>query len=168
MTGRLSKIVMCLSLGLFVALVAFDNVTNYGENYAYVRHVLSMDTTPPDNVLMYRAITAPAAWAAAYDFIILVEGLTAALFLIGAAALWRAQTASAARFQQAKRWVQAAATAAFLLWFLGFMVVGGEWFAMWQSKAWNGQEAAFRFIVILIAVMIFVSQRDDELPEAPI
>ena len=40
----------------------------------------------------------------------------------------------------------------FLLWFAGFMVIGGEWFAMWQSKTWNGRTRAFRFYVTLLAV----------------
>ena len=51
----------------------------------------------------------------------------------------------------------------FLLWFTGFMVLGGEWFAMWQSKAWNGQQAAFWFYMTLLAVGIFVNQPDGEL-----
>jgi predicted small integral membrane protein len=42
------------------------------------------------------------------------------------------------------------------------MVVGGEYFAMWQSKSWNGQEAAFRFYITLLGVLIFVNQRDSE------
>jgi predicted small integral membrane protein len=50
---------------------------------------------------------------------------------------------------------------AFLVWFFGFMVVAGEWFAMWQSATWNGQEAAFRFYV---AVLIFINQLDVDLP----
>lgn len=145
----------------------FDNVTDYGANYGYVRHVLSMDTTPPGNPLMYRAITAPVAWTTAYDCIIVVEGILAGLFLTATAALWKARDASAALFQHAKRWVQAAVTTAFLLWFLGFMVVGGEWFAMWQSKSWNGQEATFRFVMILLAVLIYVNQPDAELPDRP-
>ena len=45
------------------------------------------------------------------------------------------------------------------------MVVGGEWFAMWQSKTWNGQEAAFRFYMTLLAVLIFVNQTDGELAQ---
>ncbi len=44
----------------------------------------------------------------------------------------------------------------------GFMVVGGEWFMMWQSAVWNGQEAAFRFYVTLLGVLIYVNQRDTE------
>ncbi|MDQ7978106.1 DUF2165 family protein [Paraburkholderia sp. SARCC-3016] len=34
---------------------------------------------------------------------------------------------------------------------------------MWQSKIWNGQEAAFRFYVAIAGVLIFVNQRDDDL-----
>ena len=51
----------------------------------------------------------------------------------------------------------------FALWFFGFMVVGGEWFQMWQSQTWNGQEAAFRFIGCIGLVLIFLTQKDDEL-----
>jgi predicted small integral membrane protein len=40
------------------------------------------------------------------------------------------------------------------VWFFGFMVVGGEWFSMWQSPTWNGQEAAFRFYMTILAVLI--------------
>ncbi len=43
------------------------------------------------------------------------------------------------------------------------MVVGGEYFAMWQSKTWNGQEPAFTFYLTLMAVLIFVSQKHEEL-----
>ena len=54
---------------------------------------------------------------------------------------------------------------AFLVWFLGFMVIAGEWFAMWESKLWNGEEAAFRFYVTVLAVLIFLNQPDSELGE---
>ena len=52
-----------------------------------------------------------------------------------------------------------------LVWLVGFgfMVVGGEYFAMRQSKTWNGQEAAFRFYMTMLAVLIFVMQPDGEL-----
>ena len=41
------------------------------------------------------------------------------------------------------------------------MVIGGEWFQMWQSPRWNGQEAAFRFYLTILAVLIFVMQKDE-------
>jgi predicted small integral membrane protein len=85
------------------------------------------------------------------------------MFAVAAAALARSLRADAARFARAKRFVLIGAGIGFLLWFTGFMVVGGEYFAMWQSKLWNGQEAAFRFYLTLLAVLIFVNQPDVEL-----
>jgi predicted small integral membrane protein len=52
-------------------------------------------------------------------------------------------------------------TAGFALWFFGFMVVGGEWFCMWQSPDWNGQESAFRFVACILLVLIYTAQHDD-------
>jgi predicted small integral membrane protein len=40
------------------------------------------------------------------------------------------------------------------------MIVGGEYFALWQSPPWNGGEAAFGFTMILLGVLIFVVQPD--------
>jgi predicted small integral membrane protein len=37
---------------------------------------------------------------------------------------------------------------------------------MWQSKSWNGQDAAFRMFACIGLILLFVSQRDDELPAA--
>jgi predicted small integral membrane protein len=34
---------------------------------------------------------------------------------------------------------------------------------MWQSPNWNGQEAAFRFYVTILLVLIFVCMRDDDI-----
>jgi len=84
---RIVKIVMVGSLALFAGLVTFDNLTDYETNYAFVRHVLSMDATPPGNALMYRSITSPSWWRAAYVLIIAGEGATA-LGFAGAAALF--------------------------------------------------------------------------------
>jgi hypothetical protein len=38
--------------------------------------------------------------------------------------------------------------------------VGGEWFLMWQSKMWNGQEEAFRMFTILGVAFLVVVQRE--------
>jgi len=161
---RYAKIVMILVLASFCLLVTFDNITDYGTNYLFVQHVMSMDTTFPGNTLMHRSITNPTLWRAAYAVIIAAEGITGLLYLAGAFRLFQARNASAAEFNQAKGYVIAASALAFLVWFFGFMVVAGEWFAMWQSTAWNGQEAAFRFYVAVLGVLIFVNLRDDDLP----
>jgi predicted small integral membrane protein len=50
----------------------------------------------------------------------------------------------------------------FILWFFGFIVIGGEWFCMWQSEKWNGIEAAFRFVVIIMFTLVFIAMPESE------
>ena len=164
--ARYAKIVMSLSLAAFCLLVAFDNVTDYGSNFQAVRHVLSMDTTFPGTVLTYRSVTTPALWHLAYVIIIVSQGAAGALYLLGGVRLFQARHASGAVFNQAKSWVIAASLLGFLIFFFLFMVIGGEWFAMWQSKDWNAQGAAFRFYMAVLGVLIFVSLPDGDLAPA--
>lgn len=105
-------------------------------------------------------MSTPWLWHAAYALIIAGEGLCGLLLLLGALALWRVRKASGAVFDAAKSLAIAGATLGFLVWFFGFMVVGGEWFLMWQSSTWNGQDAAFRFYATLLGVLIFLNQSD--------
>ncbi len=157
---RLSKIAMIAALAAFAFIVAYDNIVDYDSNYEFVRHVLSMDTTVPNNALMGRAITDERIWTIAYSAIIAVEGLTGLLLLAGALALLARLRAPAERFNCAKIWTVAGLTVGFGLWFFGFLVVAGEYFAMWQSQTWNGQEAAFRIIMVMLGVLIFVTLPD--------
>jgi len=157
---RLSKIAMIAALAAFAFIVAYDNIVDYDSNYEFVRHVLSMDTTVPNNALMGRAITDERIWTIAYAAIIAVEGLTGLLLLAGALALLARLRAPAERFNCAKIWTVAGLTVGFGLWFFGFLVVAGEYFAMWQSQTWNGQEAAFRIIMVMLGVLIFVTLPD--------
>jgi predicted small integral membrane protein len=153
---RYSKIAMIAALAAFAFIVTYDNIVDYNSNYDFVRHVLSMDTTFPNNALMNRAITDQRIWTTAYAAIIVVEGLTCLLLVVGALALLARLTASAERFNSAKVWAVAGLTVGFGLWFFGFLVVAGEYFAMWQSQTWNGQEAAFRITMVMLGVLIFV------------
>lgn len=161
--ARFAKVVMVGCLALFALLVTADNVIDYDTNYNFVTHVLSMDTTFPGNVLLYRRITSPALWQAGYALIIVGEGLTGVSLAVATISLARHLRSDSTRFNRAKRFVFVGATLGFLVWFFGFMVVGGEWFSMWESAKWNGQEAAFRFYLTILAVLIFVNQADDDL-----
>ena len=162
---RLVKTGMVASTALFALLVAYNNVADYGSNYEFVRHTFSMDTTFPGNALKGRAITSPAVWTLAYWSIILAE---AAVGIVLGFAAWRLGRSlrQPASFNVAKQYVVIGVGLGFLLWFTGFMVVGGEWFLMWQSRQWNGQEAAFRFYMTLLAVGIFVSLPDGDVTSA--
>lgn len=159
---RLVKVAMVASCALFALLVAFNNLVDYGSNYAFVRHTLGMDTTFPGNALMGRAITAPALWTLGYWLIIAAEAATGLILAFGALRLALAVRGPASLFDAAKPVVVLGMGLGFLLWFTGFAVIGGEWFAMWQSKEWNGVPSAFRFYVTLLLVLIFVMQPDGD------
>jgi predicted small integral membrane protein len=160
---RAAKAAAVAAIALFASLVTFGNLTDYGTNFAFVQHVMSMDTIFPWSTIGYRAITNPALQHAAYAVIIAAEGVTALLCWMGAAALVRRLYAEAAAFNRAKGPAVVGLTLGFLLWQVGFMSIGGEWFGMWQSRQWNGVPSAFRFASIIIAVLIFVALPDQEL-----
>ena len=159
---RLVKVAMVASCALFALLVAFNNLVDYGSNYTFVRHALSMDTTFPGNTLKGRAIDSPALWTLGYWLIIAAEAATGLILAFGSLRLALAVRGPAALFNTAKPAVALGLGLGFLLWFTGFSVIGGEWFAMWQSKEWNGVPSAFRFYVTLLLVLIFVMQPDGD------
>jgi len=109
---RLAKILMIAAVGAFAFMVTYDNIVDYGSNYEFVRHVLSMDTTFSGNALMDRAVKDARAWKAAYAAIITAEGLTCVLLCVGALALLMRLRAPAAGFNHAKLWAVAGLTVA--------------------------------------------------------
>jgi predicted small integral membrane protein len=146
-------------LALYIALVAVGNITDFGTNQQFVRHVLAMDTTFKDHDLMWRAVTSTGVQDAAYVLIIVWETV-AALLLIWGTYLW------ARRGQELARRVSTYGLLMLLLLFgAGFIAIGGEWFAMWQSKAWNGLDAATR-VFLLSSVALIVNQLPSRQGEA--
>lgn len=160
---RAAKAATVAAIALFASLVTFGNLTDYNTNFVFVEHVMSMDTIFPFSTIKYRAITSPALHHAAYALIIAAEAVTAVLCWIGAAMLVRRLRADAETFNRAKTFAVAGLTLGFLLWQVGFMSIGGEWFGMWQSQQWNGVPSAFRFLMTIVAVLIFVALPDQEL-----
>ena len=63
-------------------------------------------------------------------------------------------SAAADAFNRAKVWAVAGLTVGFGVWCFGFLVVAGEYLAMWQSRSWNGQEAAFRLTMVILGVSV--------------
>ena len=162
---RVSKITLVAAVALWASLVAFGNITDYGTNFAFVEHVLSMDTVFPETTIRYRAITSPALHHAAYLLIIAAETLTAVLCWIGAYRMLRSFRMPAGAFKSSKGVAIAGLTLGFLVWQVGFMAIGGEWFGMWMSQQWNGVPSAFRFAVTIVAVLIYLVIPDSDRDE---
>lgn len=161
MYTRYSKIALVWSIAFFTSLVVLNNTTDYGSNYGFVSHVLKMDTTFPDNAGMWRAIESPFLYHMAYILIIIVEAVVAILCWVGGFRLLKS-VQNAEEFNQTKSIAVIGLTLGILLWFTGFFTIGGEWFLMWQSKIWNGQQAAFRLTVILGIVLLYLIVSDDK------
>ena len=164
---RYVKISLLATTALFLLITVFNNVTDYGSNLNFVKNVLSMTDTFPGNSLRYRAITSPVVHHLGYLSIILWELLGGVFCGLGCWKLVQASKADAATFQRAKSLGLVGYGISLLLWYLAFMTIGGQWFAMWQSDQWNGQDAAGRLFFIMGIGMIFLSLRDDELDPSP-
>lgn len=153
---------LVFALAVFYSFVVLNNTTDYQSNYQFVRHVLMMDSTMPGNRGMWRALNSQAWHTAFYVSIIVWEIVTMILCWWGGLRLARSVRGAAQAFNQAKRVAIAALASASLMWLVAFLSVGGEWFLMWQSKTWNGQEAAFRMFTVVGIVLLLVAQPDTE------
>ncbi len=161
MYTRYSKIAFVWAIALYALLVVFNNLTDYGSNYQFVAHVLKMDTTFPGNRGQWRAIDAAFAYHLLYWVIIVSEAAVTALCSWGGLRLFKAR-GEAERFHQAKGTAIVGLTLGIVLWFTGFITIGGEWFLMWQSDVWNGQQAAFRLVVILGLALLYLVRPESE------
>jgi predicted small integral membrane protein len=147
--------------GLYVLIVAFGNITDFGTNQAFVHHVLSMDTTnfgkpqgtDLDPNVMWRAITSPDIQNIAYVVLIAWEVATAAMLII-ALVFWIRERGRG--YRTARRLSVIGLLMLLLLFFGGFIVVGGEWFQMWTSTAWNGEDPAFRNSVLALLALVVI------------
>ena len=162
MMTRAAKLLLLAGIALFYTLVVFNNLTDFDSNYQFVRHVLSMDSTFPGNHGMWRALPSPVIHLAFYIGIIAWEIVTTILLWWGVVRLLRALRLSTSVYNAAKRVPIIALTLSMLMWLVAFLSIGAEWFLMWQSKSWNGQDAAFRNFAVVGLVLLLVVQTDVE------
>src|SRR6202167_6673153 len=99
---RVSKAVLVFAIALFYTILVLNNITDYGSNYEFVRHVLMMDSTFPGNRGMWRAINTPLLHTAFYISIIAWETITMILCWWGGIRMARMRLESAALFRQSK------------------------------------------------------------------
>jgi predicted small integral membrane protein len=163
MMTRIAKTLLLSGIALFYTLVVFNNLTDFDSNYQFVRHVLMMDSTFPGNNGMWRAVLAPGWHVSFYVGIIAWEILTAVVLWWGVAVLMRGMRLPPGEFNKAKRVAVIALTLSLLMWLVAFITVGGEWFLMWQSSRWNGQEAAFRNFAVVGIVLLALLQPDTDM-----
>jgi predicted small integral membrane protein len=122
---------------------------------------MTMDTTFPGNRLIWRAIYTPEIYHVFYIIIILWETLITLFCFKGVIDLLKARHSSNKDFYNAKKYGIIGLAQGLILWLLGFIIIAGEWFMMWQSLEWNVQEVAFRlFAMTSVIFVIFIIKED--------
>ncbi len=158
---RLAKTISVFAIGLLALLIVFGNITDYYTNFYFVAHVMKMDTIFPNGTIQYRSINSSLLYHAGYIFIIAMEAAMAFCCLMGSWRLFKALKSDAATFHASKNWAVAGLIIGIVIWFLGFEVVGGEWFAMWQSTSWNGLASAERIVSFIVMILIALQLKDE-------
>jgi predicted small integral membrane protein len=157
---RASKALLLCALGFYHALLVLNNTNDYNTNLMFVRHVLLMDTTFPGNNGMWRAIHSPVVPWLFFASIVVWETVIGVLCCWGGIRLLRNLRSSAATFNAAKKQGVMALTLSLLMWLTAFLSVGGEYFLMWQSKQWNGQQAADHTFAVVGIVLLYLVMPD--------
>ena len=161
---RITKLIAIAAIAVMAILIVIGNTTDYYSNYYFVEHVMKMDTTFPDSHLHYRSIQQPFLFHAGYIVIILLEAAMAFCCVRGSVSMYQNLKQPAILFHSSKRFAVAGLAIGILIWFAGFEVIGGEWFAMWQSAIWNGLGSADRILTFLMLTLILLHLKEEELP----
>ena len=151
------KGILILILALYFILVIIGNLTDYGTNFAFVEHVMRMDTTFNSENMMWRSIDSNIFHHLFYWIIILTEILAAIYLGIGGLKILNKNKL----IQSKGRKISLKGLfVSMILWFGYFITIGGEWFLMWQSETWNGIGSAFRMFTISAILFIALLHKD--------
>ncbi|MFM1793896.1 MAG: hypothetical protein RL642_281 [Bacteroidota bacterium] len=155
---RMVLLVAIAGSGLMTFLIAFGNITDYNTNFEFVQHVLRMDTIFENSTVKYRSITNSTIHHLAYLFIIALETTMAYCFITSSLQLYFNLKNEKEKFNTAKKNAYIGICLGIVLWFIGFTLIGGEWFSMWQSADWNGLDPAHRltsfFLLTFLALVV--------------
>ena len=156
-----AKTAMVAAIALFASLVAFGNVTDYSTNFAFVQHVLSMDTIFEPRPSVPRDRQPGAASCGLYGHH--RDRGTNSGAVLDRRLRARAQARADGRVQP-RQDIRGARADARLPAVAGRLHVDRR--RMVRDVAveeWNGVPSAFRFVMVIIAVLIFVAMPDQDL-----
>lgn len=160
---RIARVVtslFVLMVAAYYLVVAFDNITDptnpNASNWPFVQGVLSGDGVPADSGFEWRFIAATWIQAIAYIGIIAGESLTGIILLIaGVQGLRHARRCP--MWERAQRWTFLGGILGLAVFYLGFTVIGGNWFIMYLNSKWNGMEPAFQNSVMTALMLLLVT-----------
>ncbi|GAC1422215.1 MAG: DUF2165 family protein [Flavisolibacter sp.] len=160
---RITKLISVAAIGLMSLLIIFGNTTKYYTNYHFLEHVMKMDTISPENHLQYREINNSLLFHFEYIIIILLETIMTFCCVKRSWLLFKNLQSNSKVFNASKNWSVAGILIGIIIWFLGFEIIGGEWFSMWQSSTWKGLGSAERIVSFLVLVLIMLQFEEKDL-----
>ncbi len=161
MNKRLIKIFFGVSIGLYMLLVCFNNIIDYGSNFEFVSKVSGMEDVFSHRRNGWRSINSKVLQNIFYLIIIAWEILITIFVVVGIGRMVRKLKSSAVDFEYSKGFLTIGLFLGVVLWFSLFVTIGGEWFLMWQSKMWNGQNTAFLLTICFLLFLMYQSMHDD-------
>jgi predicted small integral membrane protein len=153
---RLITLLLIIGIALTGFLAALTNLSEPQSNFAFIKHIMSMDTTYQTKGCMWRAVNNPILQRTAFSFIIILEILVAIFGIIGSYQLTSNLLAIEPAWETAKFFCYLSLFVALFIWFFIFQVIGAEWFSSWQSEHWNGIRDSMRINLIAIAGVLFL------------
>ncbi|HSF44781.1 MAG TPA: DUF2165 domain-containing protein, partial [Chitinophagaceae bacterium] len=140
MNARQIRICISVAFTVYMILVCFNNITDYGSNFNFVSKVAGMEDVFSREQTGWRAIQSSPMHHLMYISIILVEICIATLLMLGSINMIRHYKSTAEMFHSSKKLTITGLATAMLLFFVFFITIAGEWFLMWQSEQWNAQQ----------------------------
>jgi predicted small integral membrane protein len=161
--SRLVPIVLLLFPGLWGVFSLINNVSGFAGTAEFaVKPMLAMTDTYGNPAQTWRAITAPWVAPVALVAITATETLAGVLSIWGVLALMRRLGAPADDWNAAKVPGILGCLAAVLVWGLGFMVIGGDWFLSWQGAGGiDGQLGGMIYTLPAMVALVVLLRRED-------
>lgn len=97
--------------------------------------LLSMQNVEPEFLHSWRAIHAPLFQKIVYVLMFSAEGVVGLLSAIGLFRMLSYFNAGHEEFIAAQAWARVACLLGFIIWGLGFFVIGGDFFLSWQNNS---------------------------------
>lgn len=161
MAIRYLKIILVFFVGLQALLYFADNIINWSSAVHHVTYVLSLEGHEIYSASLVPSITHAALVTTVLLVILFGELLVGVLSIKGAWDLWKERTSRADAFNASKTYAIFGPGMALVVWFGGFIVLGGALFQMWQTQLGDASlDGSFVYAMTAGVIMLFVNQPD--------